>query len=126
MPFLFAHVSADGTVDGLGGGITQANLDSIDIEPGEEEGITNEWEYCFTGLPPLSGGQVTIDGGKDAIAAITLETGNPDCSPARRAVATRPLVRGPRSVANRGRSGGCGFDVGSRACCFKSNMRLLL
>lgn len=81
MPFLFAHVSADGTVDDLGGGITQANLDSIDIEPGEEEGITNEWEYCFTGLPPLSGGQVTIDGGKDAIAAITLETGNPDCSP---------------------------------------------
>jgi hypothetical protein len=60
MPFLFAHVSRDDTVQGVG--ITQENIFSIELEAEESEaGVTHSIEYCFGGLPPVSGGQVTPD-----------------------------------------------------------------
>ena len=85
LQFLFAHVSRGGVVDSPGGGITQANLDQIDVDAELEPVRTIYWDFCFTGLPPLVGGQVTLDGilGGTGVASASLNlgTGNPDCTP---------------------------------------------
>jgi hypothetical protein len=86
MSFLFAHVSYEGIVTDLGGGITQSNLSSVDggPQPGAEEAGFLHRRYCFTGLPALKGGQVTQEVnaiGERELAQVTTDTGDPACSP---------------------------------------------
>jgi hypothetical protein len=55
-PILSAHIFASGRVDHTTpGGITQENVRRVDLGDG---GVV----YCFSGLPPVVGGQVTLDG----------------------------------------------------------------
>jgi hypothetical protein len=95
-PTLFAHVFSDGSVEqGTPGGITQENVQRVDTDVQKEvdsdsDGIPDtvitvtEISYCFSGLPPLFGGNVTIDAG--AVTPISppylqVNTENPACSP---------------------------------------------
>jgi hypothetical protein len=95
-PTLFAHIFSDGSVEkGTPGGITQENVQRVDTDVQKEvdsdgDGIPDtvrtvrESRYCFSGLPPLFGGNVTIDAG--AVTPIyfpylQVNTDNPDCSP---------------------------------------------
>jgi hypothetical protein len=53
-PFLSARISSTGGVTSPGG-ITQENVRRVDLGD-------NLVVYCFSGLPPVIGGQVTLDG----------------------------------------------------------------
>jgi Collagen triple helix repeat (20 copies) len=81
-PTLFAHVFSDGRVEeGTPGGITQEDVTRVDTV---EDGVTST-KYCFTNLPPVFGGSVTIDGLDDGDRAVTpklqVRTQDPSCSP---------------------------------------------
>jgi hypothetical protein len=95
-PVLHAHVFSDGSVElGTPGGITQENVERIDTDVEREvdtdgDGIPDtvttvrESRYCFRGLPPLFGGNVTIDAG--AVTPIyfpylRVNADDPNCSP---------------------------------------------
>jgi hypothetical protein len=95
-PTLFAHVFSDGSVEkGTPGGITQENVERVDTDVEEEvdtdgDGIPDtvqtvkEIRYCFRGLPPLFGGNVTIDSAPIVVVHfpyLQVNTENPDCSP---------------------------------------------
>lgn len=54
-PILSAHIFASGRVGVESSGITQENVRRVDLAGG---GVV----YCFSGLPPVVGGQVTLDG----------------------------------------------------------------
>jgi hypothetical protein len=78
-PILSAHIFASGRVDHTTpGGITQENVRRVDLGDG---GVV----YCFSGLPPVVGGQVTLDGlqslGVGLTPHIALLLENPDCNP---------------------------------------------
>jgi hypothetical protein len=88
---LFAHVFGDGTIEeGTPGGIFQENVRLVSAEVVEDgdangNGIPGETltdiKYCFSGLPPVSGGNVTVETG--AITPIVFPylqiTGDPEC-----------------------------------------------
>lgn len=80
IPSLFAHVFLTGIVDDrVQGGITQDNLRRVETPVGDG---TLDIKYCFSGLPPVVGGQVTIvDGGSRGLALprLDLETQDPEC-----------------------------------------------
>ena len=63
-PSLFAHVKDDGAVNtDRSVGITQKNVFRDDIQVIDDRGRTLvSATYCFSGLPPVVGGQVTLDG----------------------------------------------------------------
>ena len=76
MPFLFANVASSGLVhEDVSNGITNENIR-------REEG-GNIVRYCFFGLPPVVGGQVTLlSGGFSAVRMIDLHVdpeGTGDC-----------------------------------------------
>ncbi|MGH8585832.1 MAG: hypothetical protein ACREWE_06540 [Gammaproteobacteria bacterium] len=63
-PSLFALVGADGFIDpGSTGGITQENVRRVDqlVTPEDGEPFLHTF-YCFSGLSPVSSGQVTLQG----------------------------------------------------------------
>lgn len=63
MPAIFAHVLSDGTVEEGTGGIAQENVRLEERQVPDDTGaILTSASYCFIGLPPVVGGQVTIDG----------------------------------------------------------------
>lgn len=63
IPALFAHVRSDGTVAGGTGGISQQNVRLEEFSVLDDTGATLiSTTYCFIGLPPVEGAQVTIDG----------------------------------------------------------------
>jgi hypothetical protein len=95
---LFAHVLPDGSIrEGTPGGITQENVRRVDTQVEEEpfdsdgDGIPDtvttrtETRYCFSGLPPVFGGHVTISETPSFIlpdtAYLIMDTGDPACSP---------------------------------------------
>jgi hypothetical protein len=95
-PTLFAHVFSDGSVEqGTPGGITQENVRRVDTDVQKEvdtdgDGIPDtvitvrESRYCFSGLPPLFGGNVTVDAGSITpirFPFLQVNTEDPDCSP---------------------------------------------
>jgi hypothetical protein len=92
-PFLFAHINAiQGTVDGSRSlGITQENLvvEKRLLEgaesPDPEGNPVVVKTFCFTGLPPIMGGQATMDGsgGYAAVVSPKLELDTPDGCPVR-------------------------------------------
>lgn len=99
--FLFAHVFGDGTIEeGTPGGIFQENVRVVSEEVVEDgdangNGIPGETftdiSYCFSGLPPVSVGNVTVETG--AITPIVFPylqiTGDPECP-----IAVRILQQG--------------------------------
>lgn len=94
---LYAHVFPDGSIrEGTPGGITQENVRRVDTqveEPFDEDGdgvpdtvnTRTETKYCFSGLPPVFGGHVTISETPSFIlpdtAYLIADTGDPACSP---------------------------------------------
>ena len=80
VPILSAHVFSTGRVDTTTpGGITQENVRRVDRQFTQGVAVI----YCFSGLPPVVGGQVTLDGlqlsGAGKTAYLTLEV--QDCNP---------------------------------------------
>jgi hypothetical protein len=73
VPILSAHIFGTGRVDDTTpGGITQENVRRMD----------NPVAYCFSGLPPVVGGQVTLDGVVSAPAGVTPYISmTTDCNP---------------------------------------------
>jgi hypothetical protein len=74
-PILSAHIFSTGRVGVESSGITQENVRRVDVGD-------NLVLYCFSGLPPVVGGQVTLDGLQSSGAGLTphiafLEA--PDC-----------------------------------------------
>ena len=96
MPFLFAHIhvdeNAETSVDpSRSVGITQENF-RVDTEvlegaasPDPEGDSVLVTTYCFIGLPPVMGGQVTMDGdaGYAAVVSPKLRLNDPDGCPVR-------------------------------------------
>lgn len=84
-PSLSAHVNADGTIDQARlGGISQENVRLVETQVRDNKGrILISTSYCFIGLPPVTGGQVTIDGhagpGGLASPSLDLDTLDPEC-----------------------------------------------
>lgn len=84
-PSLSAHVFADGTIDEeRPGGISQENVRLVETQVPDNKGrILVSTTYCFIGLPPVQGGQVTIDGhagpGGLASPSLDLDTLDPEC-----------------------------------------------
>lgn len=83
VPILSAHVFGTGRVDDSApGGITQENVrraTEINLRDGRVAIV-----YCFSGLPPVVGGQVTLDGLLSFGAGLTpyiAITEDPDCNP---------------------------------------------
>lgn len=82
--FLFAHVFADpgfppGAVvdEANSSGITQANVRFEEFEdPLQDRRVAS---YCFTGLPPVRGGQVTTDVGDTFIPGFLRLEGSDSC-----------------------------------------------
>jgi hypothetical protein len=76
-PILSAHIFSTGRVDdSTPGGITQENVRRVDMAPGAV--------YCFSGLPPVVGGQVTLDGLQSSGVGLTPHITilpDPDCNP---------------------------------------------
>lgn len=61
-PSLFAHIDSGGTVEeGTASGISQENVRLVETQTTDDEGnpVVSR-HYCFSDLPPLSGGQVTM------------------------------------------------------------------
>jgi hypothetical protein len=84
-PSLSAHVFSDGTVDeARPGGITQENV-RLEVRevPNDIGELERSTTYCFIDLPPVVGGQVTIDGhagpGGLASPSLDLDTLDPVC-----------------------------------------------
>jgi hypothetical protein len=83
-PSLFAHVFLTGVVDDRRSvGITEENVRLVEREVTDNKGRRLIYfHYCLTGLPPLMGGQVTMDGGgagPGLTANLNLDTGDPEC-----------------------------------------------
>lgn len=84
---LFAEIRVDGTVSPHvpSNGITNDNVVMVNTGPTETE--PGDISYCFSGLPPISGGQITISDTKEngengqVVGYLALQTGDPDCSP---------------------------------------------
>lgn len=92
---LFGHVYSDGSIEeGTTGGIFQENVRRVDthIPYSDPEEVPNHpgftsVKYCFSDLPPVFGGVVSIDtpGDFPAVAHtpfISIATEDPSCSPA--------------------------------------------
>jgi hypothetical protein len=83
LPSLFAHVLSDGTVE-RASGIAQKNVKLEEREVLDDTGATLiSTSYCFIGLRPIEGGQVTVDGHAGPGGVITpsldLDTLDPAC-----------------------------------------------
>lgn len=87
LPSLFAHVNLAGHVDDgnplSASGITNENVRRVEKERELQDGrVVLDITYCFVGLPPAVGGQVTItDGGSRGLASprLNIDTQDPEC-----------------------------------------------
>lgn len=83
LPSLFAHVLSDGTVE-RASGIAQENVKVEERQVPDDTGqILISTSYCFIDLPPIEGGQVTVDGHAGPGGLLTpqldLDTLDPTC-----------------------------------------------